>query len=330
MLLAPGSPPKHPWRTALALCLAAAASAWPAWAQDVAPKGRTVLRFGLSRAMFKEVNENDAAAAVSVYMKALGDEFGINLVPLILEGPAGIADALRRSDVDLLALNADEFLALEQEGLEGPLLVSAVSQHIAEEYVLLVPEDGVVKKVEDLRGRDLIVSTEAQASLARIWLEVLCRQHGLDSPAALGKVTTALKPTQVVLPVFFGKSDACIATRGAWELMGELNPQVKRRLRPIAVSPPVVGVLTCFRRGVSPALKQKIVRAIAASHAKPAFQQLMALFKVGKQLVEPPPSVLEGTRELMASYQRLTSDKKRAAPAPADASTERYHRASEQ
>jgi hypothetical protein len=174
-----------------------------------------------------------------------------------------------------------------------------------EEFVLLAREDGAIRKVEDLKGRSLIVSSGIRASLARIWLEVLCWERGLGpADQALATVTPASKATQVVLPVFFGKADACIVTRNGWDVMGELNPQVKKQLRVVAVSQPVVPAMTCFRRGFSETLKERIVETAEGSFTKPAFKQLMSLFKTDS-LGRQPISVLESTRELVATYRRL-------------------------
>ncbi len=266
-----------------------------------------VVHFAFAKSLFVGVNENDARASVRVYSRTIGDENGIptGAGPLILEGTDAMAKALQLNEIDLLSLTAEEFFAVEDHGLVGPLLLTSVNRLFTEDYLLLVREASAIRKVEDLRGCSLIIPGDNRASLARIWLDVLCTEHGLG-PAGLTltNITTASKTMQVVLPVFFGKTDACIVTRNGWEVMGELTPQVKTQLRIIAVSEPVVPVITCFRRGLSEALKQKIIDAAEGSFAKQSFRQLMALFKT-EGLVHRPVSSLESTRELVAAYRRL-------------------------
>lgn len=269
--------------------------------------GPALVHFAFSKSLFADVNENDAKAAVKVYSRILASENGVSTGDgaVVLDGTNAIADALRHQQIDLLSLTTMEFLALEHLGLEGPLLVTTIRQSASEEFVLLVRESDTLRRVEDLQGRSLIVLTDVRASLARIWLEVLCREHGLGPEGnALAKITHGAKATLVVLPVFFGKVDACVVTRHGWELMGELNPQVKRQLRVLAVSPPVIPVLTCFPRGASDRLKQRILEAAESSVDKPSFKQLMALFKT-ERLVRQPLSVLASTRELVATHHRL-------------------------
>lgn len=287
-------------------------------AEDTKPA--YTVHYGLSRAMFRDVNENDARAAIVAYSKKLGDEYGIEATPFILDGHDEIVRALETKAVDMVGLNAEEFLELEREELEGPFLFSKPSHGIFEEYVLVAREDGPVRSVEDLRGRSLIVSNTLQGHLAPMWLEVLFRDHGLDSPqTTLERLAAASKPAQVVLPVFFKKADAAVLTSSTWKVMGELNPQVSEQLRVIATSPPVVVGLSCFRKGASPALKQRILEVAAKSKSEPSFQQVMALFR-GGEVIEASLSLLDSTRALMARYRQVTSEArpgKGLPPAPA-------------
>ena len=127
-------------------------------------------------------------------------------------------------------------------------------------------------------------------------------------------MVSAANASQAILPVFFGKADVCIATRNGWTLMGELNPQVKDQLRTLAVSPPVVPGMSCFRRDLADTLKQRLLKAALDSQVNPLFKQVMALFKID-ELSRQPVSVLADTRRLVARYHQLcdgTNDLKAA------------------
>ncbi len=292
-------------------------------AEDAAPPSRpTVINFAFSRSLFAGVNENDAQAAVKVYARTLAEKNGLTAGPgaLVFEEAHAMAEALRQNRVDLFSLTAEEFFALEDEGLGGPLLLTSSQGGFTEEYVLLVREQSAIRNVADLRGRSVNVASDLRSSLALVWLEVLCQEHGLG-PArqAFARLTRASKPTQVVLPVFFGKEDACVLTRNGWDLMGELNPQVKRQLRVVAASPPVVPTITCFRRDFPERLKQRIVEVAEGSREEPSFQQLMSLFKTD-QFCHQPLSALESTRALVATHRRIhggTNSDVANAPGPA-------------
>ncbi len=300
------------WTTRLRVRLAVIWLLMAAAQQDFAgdadwTAARTEVHFAYSKAMFVDVNENDAKAAMKVYTQNIGDENGIYVYdqPDLPDGTNAIARLLEQKKADVLILTAEEFFALEKLGLEGPLLLSKVQNAYTEDYLLLARTDSTISQVEDLTGRSLIVASDARNSLASAWLEVLCREHGLGPAAGvLARIAHHSKTTQVVLPVFFRKMDACIVTRAGWEVMCELNPQLKKQLRVIAVSPPLVPTLTCFRSGFTDSFKEKIIKAVDLSSVKPEFKQLMALFKTDS-LVRQPLSALEGTRTFISTYQQL-------------------------
>ena len=268
---------------------------------------RTEIHFAYSKSMFVDVNENDAKAAIKVYAMNIGDQNGVYVdsQPDLPDGTNAIAKLLEMKKADMLVLTAEEFFALENQGLEGPLMLAKVQESCTEKYLLLSSADGAIHAVEDLKGRSLNLAYDARNSLAVVWLDMLCREHGLGpASGALAKITRNSKITQVVLPVFFGKADACIVTHDSWEVMCELNPQLKKQLNVLAVSAPLVATVTCFRHGFTEEFKQKVIKAVDLSSLRPEFKQLMAMFKT-EGLVSQPLSALAGTRAFMASYHQL-------------------------
>jgi ABC-type phosphate/phosphonate transport system substrate-binding protein len=302
------TPAARAWSPLPVALLAAAALLAPARA---APDEATI-RFGVHREEFRDVNDNDATVALSAYAKAVGDEYGVRVRIVMLDGPHGARDALKHGDVDLIDLPASQLLDVDPEDVEGPLLVSSVDGGLTDRYVVLVRAESPIKTVGDLRGRSLVQSDDQRSAIATAWLTVLLRQHGMGAPArALGRIDLARKPAQAVLPAFFGKYDACLVSRAAWELMGELNPQVRTQLRPVAESPPLVAGMAIFRKGIPAAMKQRVLEVLGPSQKSAAFQQVLMLFRI-KTVTLQPASILDGTRELLTAYQRIALEEQAA------------------
>ena len=293
----------HRWRwRCVALALLLTAVQGPALAAE---EGLDVVRFALDRSLFRDLNKNDGDVAVHAYTRSVGEDYGLGARVTVVDGLPETVAALQRNEVDLVGIQGQWLTDIPPELVEGPVLVPIVGQRIFEEYVLLVRTPDPAKRVADLKGRRLIVSTDLRSELLSTWLEVLFHDEGLAPPrAVLGSIVEATKPAQVVLPVFFGKADACVVTRAAWETMGELNPQVRAQLRAIATSPPVIPGFSFFRRGIAPGLKALVRRAVASSQDKPAFRQILTLFRLSG-IVEQPESALDSTRELVIRYQAL-------------------------
>ena len=99
--------------------------------------------------------------------------------------------------------------------------------------------------------------------------------------------------------------------RNVYDEFSAQGPQVTEQLRVIATSPAVVIGISCFRKGFSPTVKQKILDTAMVSQQEPSFRQVMALFK-GGPIVEGPLSLLESTRALIARYRQVLSEASQA------------------
>jgi ABC-type phosphate/phosphonate transport system substrate-binding protein len=141
--------------------------------------------------------------------------------------------------------------------------------------------------------------------LAPAWLSTLLAANNLPQPERFfssQKLTDNLN--QVVLPVFFRRADAACLARRDWETAVELNPQVGRELRPLAVSPKVVPIAIAFRRGCSPMGRSLLIDAILRVASVTAGQQIITLYQ-SRGFIVRPVSVMSGTVELVRQFERL-------------------------
>jgi ABC-type phosphate/phosphonate transport system substrate-binding protein len=86
---------------------------------------------------------------------------------------------------------------------------------------------------------------------------------------------------QTVLPVFFESADACLVTRQASETMCELNPQLRRRLLVLAVSPKLFAAFfgVQVQKDAPDAVKSKIRQALLGYYDTPGGRQILTLFQ---------------------------------------------------
>jgi ABC-type phosphate/phosphonate transport system substrate-binding protein len=107
-----------------------------------------------------------------------------------------------------------------------------------------------------------------------------------------------------VLRVFFRQSDACLVTADAFELACELNPQLRRDLKVLVASPPLIPTLLFFRRGCTGPARAEVEAAILDLHSTPAGQQVLTVFQ-GSRIERHPLSCLDATQALFSEYHRL-------------------------
>ena len=267
----------------------------------------SVFRIGFSSMMFSDVNKNDAKAAVKAWAQTVARERGIETDPdpSILTGMDELAAALRSKQVDMVALLAEEYRALNAAVPLAPLFVAYLNGKVEEELVLLAHRDSGIESVEDLKERRLIIHRNPRASLAVCWLDSVLLEKGLRSTAEfMGRVDENNKLSSVVLPVFFRQSDACLVTRSGFDTMSELNPQIGKTLKVLATSPKVVPVVLCFRADYAPAFKDKVLAGLRDLHLSPAGQQVLTIFH-SEKLEEMPTSGLQSALDLLARREKL-------------------------
>jgi hypothetical protein len=119
------------------------------------------------------------------------------------------------------------------------------------------------------------------------------------------------KPSAAVLPVFFGKKQACVVDESGFDVMTELNPQVGKGLQTVAVSEPLVDGVLCLNSSgwSSETYKQDVIKALGELHLEPAGQQILTLFKTD-QLIPFQEKYLETARNLWARHERLRKEGK--------------------
>jgi ABC-type phosphate/phosphonate transport system substrate-binding protein len=277
-----------------------------------------LFHFGFSSSMITDVNENDVKAAMKVWAQVLSRERGIpvDTEPSVLNGVEAIAHAVRSKLVDAVALTTDEYWILNKE-IQSSIFIAGIQDgSITEEYVLLVHRDSGIENLRDLRGRRLGFFLSSRMSLALTWLDTHLAKNGFGRTAEFCRVKQDSKLSQVVLPVFFRQSDACLVTRLGFQTMSELNPQLGRQLKVLASSPELVPAGFCFRGNYTDPIKDRILGEIERVDMTPAGQQILTIFKSGKLKVYPI-SCLDSAFELLATHSRLF-----AAPSSAKGKTD--------
>lgn len=257
--------------------------------------------------MFSEVNERDARAAMKVWILTVAQQ---RKIPIDPEPNFGLTiDALIRLGKDDrisgFGIVLPEFPRLSREFEFDHIALAVVQGQVAEEYVLLVNRDSGVENLGQLKGGSLGLLETPRTSLAMIWLDTVLLQSGLGQAADFfGRIDTKPNAARVALPVFFKQADAALVTRSSFEVMLELNPQLKEKLHILAACPPVIPSGFVFRSDL-PTLRDNLISdAMARLADSPAGRQILTLIKADK-VESQPIACLGPTLEMLANHARL-------------------------
>jgi ABC-type phosphate/phosphonate transport system substrate-binding protein len=240
---------------------------------------------GFTAAHFVDINRADALAAMKVWIETVIGSRGFPLKArtVVYDGVASLTAALESGTPDLVILLTPEYVALRDRKFLDPQFVSVRGMSIGESYLVVSKKDSGLGSLADLRGRRLVAKIGARMSMAEYWLEHCLAEAGQP---ALRDVCEAVEQeknvSRTVLPVFFGKVDACLVSTNGFALMCELNPQLRRRLAPVAVSPCLVPSVTCLRTEYKSKYRADVVEALGELHEEPRGQQILSLFGVDR------------------------------------------------
>jgi len=272
------------------------------------------MRVGVSAETLAGANINDARAAYKVWGQEIQRRLGIthtDLVPDVFIPSEQLIKMIREGTIDCFALTAWEYAqVIDLLDTNWVLLDDYAAAGL--EYILAVHSASPYKKIEDLHGGQLIIHHHRDTLLLTAWLSLLLSANGLPPPERFfGSMLSKDNLTQVVVPVFFRRSEAAGLTQRAFSVAEELNPQLGRDLRVLAVSPKLIPMAFCFRRGCKPEDVKEFRDALVKLRTIPVGQQLLELYQV-KGYTAEQGSVMKPTLDLVRQYEYLRSH-----PAPA-------------
>jgi ABC-type phosphate/phosphonate transport system substrate-binding protein len=96
---------------------------------------------------------------------------------------------------------------------------------------------------------------------------------------------------------------ACLARRN-WDAAVELNPQIGRDLRFLAISPKIVPIAVCYRRNCDAVGRRALTDAILHINSVPGGQQIVALYQ-SRGFIVRTSSAMTSALEMIRQYERV-------------------------
>jgi phosphonate transport system substrate-binding protein len=273
-------------------------------AQPVGELKPQSLRVGFTCSVFLNMNRNDLEASFKGFTMVLGRKCGYLIDPQshVYDSSKEFEAAIKAGAIDLAIIDTWKFLEMDIRTQMEPLFVSTSPEGIGRRYLVLTSKSSGLRSIPQLQGKSIAECVDGNANLGANWLETLLRTNQLGNQETFfGTVETVVKPSAAVLPVFFGKKDACLLDQAGFDLMTEMNPQVGQALQVLAVSEPLANTILCLRKSPweAEAFRQTLVKILSELHLDPAGQQLLTMFKTGP-LVPFKEAHLATVRELRA------------------------------
>ena len=171
--------------------------------------------------------------------------------------------------------------------------------------VLVTRKNTGIHEFKDLAGKKVALLSDNEIS--DLWLDTAClRVFHKSCAQASVSVSKESKSLLEVLKLFFGKADAALVRGRAFELAGELNPQILSRLEVIERIPLYPSALGLFSNRVSPKFRDYVIRKVPQLQIHPRGRQILEVLQT-EHIDRVPKLLLEPIRQLMREHETLSA-----------------------
>ncbi|HMK48883.1 MAG TPA: PhnD/SsuA/transferrin family substrate-binding protein [Thermodesulfovibrionales bacterium] len=294
-------------RVVCLFCVCLAVSIFVAPVSAPAEHKGEMFRLGYSAKSITEVDLNDAAAALEIWLKEMAKDVGVSAESLIYTDIKTMLRDFRNGKLDMAITGTLDYLKAERELHADLAFVKVKSGKKTTKKVLLVNSDSPYSDIRNLRNKNLAIMKGDE--IGDVFLNsILSKKNLPSSEKFFMNIREKNKPSNVILSVFFNQADACITTDASLKTMIELNPQIGKKLRVIESSPELIETVSFFRRDFDDATKQKVLKQIRMLNEHPRGQQVLLLFQVDR-LVPIQKSDLDVTKTFFGNIKSLLAEK---------------------
>ena len=266
-------------------------------ASPAVEEGKSVLRVGYSIdkvELAARLTQKDVEAATEILLREmLRDRTELEPVFNAFGSSEEMVEAVVAGEIDFAEIHPLDYFELPPAKRKHfrPGVIVQFSEARLEKFVLLGRPGQTLK---DAEGKSLRVYRGRDRGVGEAWLGSFFAQKDLGSPDDyFAEVKVSGKAEEVLLPTFFGKSDFCVAVESDYRVSVELNPQIEKRLVPIAISPGMPFVIAGATAALDEKLARRLNREIAPDlRLEPGGRQALALMGV-KRIAPIQPGDLD-------------------------------------
>ncbi|MGD0961336.1 MAG: PhnD/SsuA/transferrin family substrate-binding protein [Methylomonas sp.] len=253
-----------------------------------------------------EINMTDIRVAMDYWLKELTADMNV------VEGHAEffmdmheMAQSFNAKKLDMIsapALSIVKHFAMNDlsDGYAG-----VRTQGRLNSLVLLTKNDAAITGLANLRGKRLLMPNNDE--LSEIFIDGQTRQlFHTGYKQFFGSVDMNTKNSRMVLDLFFGKADAVLVYLSTYDVMVELNPQIKSNTKILLSYPLSSRSYGFFRREFLEEyqLRQPLKDFLAKIAEHPKLQEILVLFKT-EAIVPVTIQELTPLRKMYEDYLKL-------------------------
>jgi ABC-type phosphate/phosphonate transport system substrate-binding protein len=270
--------------------------------------GYSHVRFAVLKSLVDDVSSIDAKVATKIWADTIGVSRNLwkTATVEISEDATSVLEGVKEGRLDIACVPTVDYLRLKPQLNVVPCLTYEQAGELGVSYLLVVPQSEEIQSLADLRDKRIAVTVKgSQHSQSELWLSVILEHTGtFELDEFFSQVRRVRKPSQAILPAFFGQVQAAVVARSAFETAIELNPQIGQRLTILAESPRFVPIVVLMSRPMWNQAWDKYVGHLDEIIKDPKSLQTFTIYRISR-LVRWKPEFAKSTEELLRRRREL-------------------------
>jgi len=169
--------------------------------------------------------------------------------------------------------------------------------------VLITSSKSGIEKMADLRGKSLALQSGGEAE-TELFIMALIKALGKKSiDDFFGSVISCPSEEAAMKAVIFGQADCACVKNTTLDMLGELNPGLRKRIKILAQSEKFVLGPLCYHSNTPADIMNKLKKHLLNAHNTDKARELLTFFGV-KKAVEAKDSDYDGVRKMLDALER--------------------------
>lgn len=250
------------------------------------------------------VTRTDFQVAINFWLEEFGPGLGLQPIKAVLyDDVTSLKQAFESHELDFIMAPPILLAKHFQRGLLADGFVGTSVDGSAYGTALLVRQDQGIGDIKKLSGKRLLLPENDD--LAALYLDsLMLKNYRKHYRQVFSQVQTKDKQSSVVLALFFKQADVGMSYLEIYNLMVEMNPQIKHSVAILATFPTKSPNYGYFHRDFPADLRAKLTETVAELNHQPRSQQILNDLRMSS-LIPCAVSELQQFDELVAEQLSL-------------------------
>ena len=253
-----------------------------------------------------DIKYKNARIAFNLWVKELSSNNSVTADLIFYDDLDNFKANYEKSNFDYFTINPYYFLKYQDtfNGLSKELWIVKKSDDKFQEYIILTKKNSGINSIKDVKGKSFISREDDYVGRMILDNEVL-KYHNKSSKSSLSSLTVTEKFSTAILKVYFGEIDICIVPAYALDIVSEMNPDIKRKVKVLYTSEKIfVPIITGFHNNANEILMDLFHESALNLEQSARGKNILNLFKM-KQIMKIDKKDLNPLLEYYEKYQMI-------------------------